>query len=97
MPRVIHGEQSKDSGPMSGGYDRPEEPAEIAFQYNKRRVGTTNETKRPRGGIIGGTSYLPMKVTDLNSMVQIVKKRPRMKHVDKVAHRENKSRVIHSQ
>jgi hypothetical protein len=38
-----------------------------------------------------------MKIADLNSMVQIVKKRPRMKHVDKLAHRETKARLFHNQ
>lgn len=35
---------------------------------------------------------LPMKVTDLNSMVQIRKKKPKMKYNDKLAYRQNQER-----
>ena len=37
-----------------------------------------------------------LKITDLNSMVQIVKKKPKMKHIDKVAHKEQQKRHIYS-
>ena len=40
---------------------------------------------------------LPMKVTDLNMMVQIRKKKPRMKFNEKMVYREQKERQIFSQ
>ena len=40
---------------------------------------------------------LPMKVADLNSMVQIRKKKPRMKFTEKQAYREQQERQIASQ
>ena len=38
-----------------------------------------------------------MKTTNLNSMVQIKKKKPKMKYTDKVAYRSEKQREIYSQ
>ena len=39
----------------------------------------------------------PMKVTNLNSMVQIRKKKPKMKYNDKLIYRSNQERQIYSQ
>ena len=39
----------------------------------------------------------PVKVTNLNSMVQIRKKAPKMKYNDKLAYRSNQERQIYSQ
>ena len=39
----------------------------------------------------------PVKVTNLNSMVQIRKKKPKMKYNDRLVYRSNQERQIYSQ
>ncbi|MFO0117204.1 MAG: hypothetical protein ACK521_06185 [bacterium] len=40
---------------------------------------------------------LPIKIADLNSMVQLRKKKPRMKFTEKMLYREQRDRKIFSQ
>jgi hypothetical protein len=75
---------------MGRGHDRIEEeyqrPVPMGSQQiilghqNKRNVKTSENAKRSKG--------VALKVQNLNDMVQIVKKRPKMKHVEKVAYKE---------
>jgi hypothetical protein len=75
IQRVNHSNEEEFARPVPMGSQQI-----ILGHQNKRNVKTSENTKRSKGAVV--------KIQTLNDMVQIVKKRPKMKHVEKVAYKE---------
>jgi len=83
-----------------GSIENPKSNKMLKTAYGRSRGG-----KRPTGSNGGSSSVgmipipqpFPVKVTNLNQMVQIKRKRPKLKYQDKLIHQAQQERRIYSQ